>query len=155
MSIPWNEEHVAAQQADIDAQRQEMKAKMTPTERARLEVIEECAAKLEAAEVPFQLWASSEDGKSDNNGSRKFWICFHKLSYVPKTDMVVYSDRVFEAWGSLFPYILGHQTAHGAVTIVTHQSKTGRATAVFSKGECQYIPPPPDLPTCDCPPPSS
>lgn len=155
MSIPLNEEHVDARQADIDAQRQEIKSKMTPTERARLEVIEECAAKLEAAQVPFQLWAASEDGKSDDDGSRKFWICFHKLSYVPKADMVVYNDRVFEAWQSLLPYILTHQTCHGEVTIVTHSLKTGRAVAIHSRGECQFIPPPPDLSTCDCPPPSS
>lgn len=155
MSIPNREEYVEAVQADVDAARQAAKAKMSPTEVARLEVIEECSAKLEAAQVPFQLWASSLDGKPDK-GDRDFWYCFHKLSYESKENMQVYNDRIFEAWQSLLPYLLTHQTTHGMVTLVAHSLKTGRAVSVHSLGKCQFIPPPPpDLPTCDCPPPTA
>ena len=154
MSIPLHEEYIEAEQARIDAHRQEMKAKMTPTEQARLEVIEECSAKLEAAQVPFQLWAATDDGK-EGRGERINWWCFHKLSYEPKSDMKVYGDRVFEAWYCLITRLLDHQTTYGDIVIVVHKAKTGNATSIHRAGQHQFIPPPPDLPTCDCPSPSS
>ena len=155
MNIPNKEDYIEAVQADVNAARQKAKAQMSPTEVARLEVIEECAAKLEAAQVPFQLWAASIDQPSceecgERVGARNHWWYFHKLSYVSKADMTVYNDRVYEAWYSLLPYVLTHQTTHGAVTLVAHSLKTGRAISVHSRGECQFLPlPPPDLPTCD------
>lgn len=154
MSIPLNLEHVEAAQADINAKRQAMKAAMTSTEVARLEVIEECSAKLEAAGVPFQLWAASDDGKEDD-GTRKGWWCFHKLSYASQDDIKVYNSRVFEAWQWLVVRILDHQTTHGNVVITVHDATTGNAYSVHRLGQHQFVPPPaPDLPACDCQPPT-
>lgn len=144
-TIPLNDEHKEAfileQQIKVNAQRAEMKAKMTPTEVARLEVIEECSAKLEAAEVPFQLWASSAD-----DVKARGWWCFHRLSYIPKSEPTAHENGVFDAWITLLPQLLNHQTTHGAITIMVYDYKTGRAKSVHSHGECQFLPPPPPPP---------
>jgi len=131
-----------ARQATINAERAALKATMSPTEVARLEVIEECSAKLEAAGVPFQLWAAHGDGE-EGNGSRPFWWCFHKLSYTPLENVAAYSDRVFEAWRSLISRLLTHQTTHGQISIVLYNGHTGAPMSVHSNGTVQYVPPPP------------
>lgn len=154
MSIPPNLEHVEAAEAEIQAKRQAMKATMTPTELARLEVIEECSAKLEAAGVPYELWAAHDDGK-EGDGSRVHWWHFYKLSYVSRENLKSYTDRCFEAWKSMITQLLNYQTICGALTIVCHSLLTGKAISIHSRGEHQFIPPPPpDLPACDCQPPT-
>lgn len=146
-TIPLNTEHVEALQAETDARRAEAKSKMTPTEITRLEVIEECSSKLEAAGVPFQLWAASADGEEGNGARNGGWWCFHKMSYVSNEDLEVYGDRVFEAWQSLLPKLLNSQTTYGNVTIVVYSGKTGNPYSIHSRGTCQFIPPPaPDMP---------
>lgn len=149
MSIPRNIEHYEARQMEINAERAAAKAKMTPTEVARLEVIEECSAKLEAAEVPFQLWAASSDGEP-GKGFRSGWWCFHKMTYASREQFEAYTDREFESWMSMLSQLLTHQTTRGAITIVVHNSKTGKAYSVHSAGQVQYIPPP--LPEVGTPP---
>ena len=141
-TIPPNEEHFEARQAEVDQRRAEDKAKMSPTEVARLNAIEECSAKLEAAGVPFQLWAASADGEPDR-GERSGWWCFHKLSYASKANMDTYTDRVFEAQRSLLAQLLNHQTLGAAITLMVYNSKTGHPVSVHSRGEHQFLPPPP------------
>lgn len=142
MSILRNAEHMEAAQEEINAKGAAMRASMSPAELARLDVIEECSAKLEAAKVPFQLWAASDIG-DPAKGFCNGWWCFHKMSYASKEQYEQYTDREFEAWWSLIAQLLSHQTTRGNVTIVMHNNKTGHPYSVHRAGECQMIPPPP------------
>lgn len=139
-SIPSNAEHVEARQAEINLRREERKASMDPAERLRLEVIEECSAKLEAAGVPFQLWAASDAG--DEKG-RHTWWCFHKHAYGSMENMDAYTDRVFESWQSLIMQLLNHQTVHANIQIAVYSPKSGRLMSLHQNGMGQIVPPPP------------
>lgn len=143
--IPNNDEHMEAlileKQSEVDTSRAERKAKMSPEDAARLTLIEECTAKLEAARVPFMLCASAQE-----KITRETWIgwwIFHRLSYVPKAEPTAHYDDAFNAWLSLLPQCLDFLTTFGQATIVTHNSITGRALSVHRDGKCQMIPPPP------------
>lgn len=143
-TIPLNDEHLSALQAEIDQRRQDMKTDMTATEVARLEVIEECVAKLEAVKVPFYLWAAHDDSASDC-GARKHWWCFHKLTHVSREDMTIYMRMMGEALNSILAVMLDHITQSGNMTIVVHNSETGHPISVHREGRHQFIPRPPPL----------
>lgn len=142
--IPANEEHVEAVQAETNAKRAAMKETMSPEDRARLEVIEECVAKLEAAKVPFVLWAASDITPPEGypQGWCGWWQ-FNKLVYDCPFDNI--HERSFYANQSLYGHVLSYHSRllYGPV-IAYDEHKQPRI--LFERGERHVIPKPPEIP---------
>lgn len=80
-NIPYkNAEHFEAVQEEVSALKAKTRTDMSPEDVARLDVIEECSAKLEAARIPFLLWGSVDPEGLTEFGPRGFWQ-FNRLAY--------------------------------------------------------------------------
>jgi len=138
-TIPNNAEHFEAVQEDLNRTRAELKTKMSDEERVRLEVIEECSAKLEAAGVPFLLWAASHV-PDDDGRVPGFWQ-FNKLAY-GSDDYRVLAERCAVARSVLFSPALVFVSKGLLGTIVTY-TPDHEIVAVYRDG-LMMIPPPKD-----------
>lgn len=101
-SIPFNEEHFEAYQDEVNRKREEMLATRPPEEVARMRVIESVAGQLEAANIPFVMWANPVL-EPDKVG----FIRFNKLEYMAGETLdkrVGWLQR--QAYYALFPDIM-------------------------------------------------
>lgn len=131
-SIP-SEEHLEAVHADLSAKREEMKREMSPEDRHRLEVIEECAGKLDAAGAPFVLYAAHEATSPEGKPAGWHgWWQFNRMSYSP--DWKAKKEETFYAVQSLLPRILTHQSCAWPGAIVVY-GPDEKPLWVFRNGE--------------------
>ncbi len=76
---PTPEEASLARQAALNARKEEQRATISPEEQARLDVIESVSRQLEAAQIPFLLFADSVS--LDESTKRSCWWQFNKMGY--------------------------------------------------------------------------
>ncbi len=106
---PRNAEHFEAYQSEVTALKDKQRAEMSPEDLARLDAIEECSERLEAAGVPFILWGSIDPDGLTSSGPRGYWQ-FNRLAY-PKEGEEKYEalvNRAPRAGWTLLPLLLKH-----------------------------------------------
>lgn len=122
-------------QADLNAKREEMRKNMTPAELAKLDAIEQACAVLEAQQVPFLLWASSDDATKLEAPHMRGWFQFNRMSYVePRYSKDYHDDAKVNAW-SLQSHDVAHQSylTPPGWAFVLHNAE-GKAIAAWMDG---------------------
>ncbi len=155
-----NEEQIEAASADrqreMNERRAERKATLSPSELARLDVIEECSAKLEAAGVPFLLMGASNDPHPDHGYSS--WWQFNKMDYtLEERGFKVHANRSADGVVSLTCSVMRFITSPVYGSFVYYDSQ-GRARRIFKDGNESDIPLPPEhgiTPPSATPPPDA
>lgn len=84
---PINDEHDEAVQASVDRARAEYTASRPPKEQERIKLIEEVSTKLDAAQIPFVLFASPAD--QDKNEFN--FAYFHRVEWLSQE--IPYKER--------------------------------------------------------------
>ncbi len=110
-TVPPVNEHMEAYQAQVNEQRAEKVASLSPEEQARMGVIESVSSQLEKAGIPFVVWASP----MTNDKTPVFWR-FNRLEYLPDdTPFPTRSDLMMRIlFWRLAPTIANWTTAGGA-----------------------------------------
>lgn len=128
----------------LNEKREKYKAEMSPSQLARLMVIEECSAKLEAAGVPFALFAASNDPRPEDGYCD--WWQFNKMDYSGEDkSFTERTHRSADGVVSLTPMVLSYVTRVLRGSFVYYDSQQ-RPRSMFSDGQETQIPSPPEIP---------
>ncbi len=127
------EEKHLAYQAGLNAQKAALQASMAPDQAAKMTVIEECVAKLEAAQIPFVGWFATEqhpDGRCD-------WWQFNRYSY--DADFTTMATRTSIARAHQAAFMLEFMTK-GMIGCVVTYDKDSKPIAMARDGEVKLWP---------------
>lgn len=97
-------------QAAFNTARAEARKAMSPTEVVHMDAIEQAAGILEAAQVPFLLWGSAEDGEKLEHPFDRGWYQFNRMSYLEPRYSNADLDNAALLGHSLHPKLMKHQS---------------------------------------------